>query len=222
MKEIFLKALKTTIPVMMGYLSIGLAYGMLLESKGFPAYYSILISLVVYGGSMQFVMIDLMTSGASLINTALMTVFVHARHLVYGLSMIDEYKDMGAFKPYMIFSLTDETYSLMVNCKESKEYKIMVSFLDQCYWVIGSFLGYVAGSLIAIDTTGIDFAMTALFVIIVVDQFREKEKHIYTYIGFVISIICLIIFGASAFIIPSLIGIIGSLLVIYRRENNVA
>lgn len=222
MKETVMKAFKTSIPVLMGYISIGLAYGVLLESKGFPAYYSILISVVVYGGSMQFVMIDLLTSGATLINTALMTLFVHARHLVYGLSMIDDYKDMGVFKPYMIFSLTDETYSLMVGCKESKEFKIILSFMNQCYWVIGSYLGYVAGSLITIDTTGIDFAMTALFVLIVVDQFRESDKHLYTYIGFIISIVCLIIFGSSAFIIPSLIGIIGSLLIVYRRQDNVA
>lgn len=218
MREAFL----TTIPVMMGYIVLGMAFGMLLESKGYGVIYALLMSCFIYAGSMQFVAINLLTSGATLISGAIMTLLINARHLVYGLSMIKKFEGMGKLKPYMIFSLTDETYSLLVDsqtpegCHE-KIYLFLISFFDQCYWVVGSLVGSLIGSLITINTTGLDFAMTALFVVIVLEQFLTNEKHLYTYIGFIISILCLIIFGSESFIIPSMIGILLSLIILYQK-----
>lgn len=227
MKKNMKAAFKASIPVMMGYIVLGMAFGMLLESKGYHFIYALLMSVFIYAGSMQFVAIELLTSGATLINAAIMTLLINARHLVYGLSMIKKFDDMGALKPYMIFSLTDETYSLLVGSKvpedcDEKYYLFFISFFDQCYWVLGSLIGSLIGSLLTINTTGLDFAMTALFVVIVLEQFLTSSKHIYTYLGFGISIICLLIFGSDAFIIPSMIGIIIGLLLLYKGGKEYA
>lgn len=222
MKKNIMEAIKASIPVMMGYIVLGIAFGMLLESKGYGFIYAFVMSTFIYAGSMQFVAINLLTSGASLVSAAIMTLFVNARHMVYGLSMIKKFKDMGSLKPYMIFSLTDETYSLLVGSKvpdgcEEKYYLFFISLFDQCYWIIGSLIGSFIGSMLSINTTGLDFAMTALFVVIVLEQYLTSEKHIYTYIGFAVSIVCLIIFGSESFIIPSMIGIIVGLLMLYKK-----
>lgn len=210
-----------SIPVLMGYIVLGIAFGMLLSSQGYPIYYALLMSVFIYAGSMQFVTINLLTSGASLISAALMTLFINARHLVYGLSMLDRFQSMGKYKPYMIFSLTDETYSLLVSHKDTdKESMFLISLFNQCYWITGSLIGSAIGSLITINTKGLDFAMTALFVVIVVDQFLNTNKHIPTYIGFVISIVSLFVFGATSFIIPSMIGILTSLMMLYKKEES--
>lgn len=221
MKQNMKAAFKASIPVMMGYIVLGMAFGMLLESKGYHFIYALLMSVFIYAGSMQFVAINLLTSGATLINAAIMTLLINARHLVYGLSMIKRFENMGALKPYMIFSLTDETYSLLVGSKvpddcDEKYYLFFISLFDQCYWILGSLIGSLIGSLLTINTAGLDFAMTALFVVIVLEQFLTSKKHIYTYLGFIISIVCLIVFGSDAFIIPSMIGIIVGLLLLYR------
>lgn len=222
MKKNIKEALKASIPVMMGYIVLGTAFGMLLESKGYGVIYALAMSTFIYAGSMQFVAINLLTSGASLVSAAIMTLFVNARHMVYGLSMIKKFKGMGHLKPYMIFSLTDETYSLLVGSKvpdgcEEKYYLFFISLFNQCYWIIGSLMGSFIGSMLSINTTGLDFAMTALFVVIVLEQYLTSEKHIYTYIGFAVSIVCLIVFGSESFIIPSMIGIIIGLLMLYKK-----
>lgn len=221
MKNNVKKAFVASIPVMMGYIVLGMAFGMLLESKGYGLIYALAMSVFIYAGSMQFVTINLLTAGASLLSGAIMTLLINARHMVYGLSMIKKFENMGALKPYMIFSLTDETYSLLVgkvpDDVDEKYYLFFISFFDQCYWVLGSILGSVAGSLMTINTTGLDFAMTALFIVIVLEQFLTSEKHIYTYLGFMVSMICLLVFGSESFIIPSMIGIIVSLLIMYQK-----
>lgn len=225
MKRNVKEAFIASIPVMMGYIVLGIAFGMLLESKGYNFLYALLMSTFIYAGSMQFVAINLLSAGASFLNAAIMTLLINARHLVYGLSMIKKFEGMGKLKPYMIFSLTDETYSLLVGtqtpqgCSE-KNYYFFISFFNQCYWIMGSVVGALIGSMISINTTGLDFAMTALFVVIVLEQYLSSDKHIYTYIGFVISIGCLIIFGSESFIIPAMIGIIISLLIMYQKGGN--
>lgn len=221
MKKVIKEAFIASVPVLMGYIVLGIAFGMLVQAQGYPIYYTFLMSVFIYAGSMQFVTINLLTSGASLISAILMTLFINARHLVYGISMLDRFKTMGKYKPYMIFSLTDETYSLLVAQKENcdQKYLFFISLFNQCYWVIGSLMGGAIGSLIQINTKGLDFAMTALFVVIVVDQYLNSEKHIYTYLGFIVSIICLVIFGPTSFIIPSMIGILITLIGIYKKEN---
>lgn len=222
MKKTMREAFIASIPVMMGYIVLGMAFGMLLESEGYSFLYALAMSVFIYAGSMQFVAINLLTSGATVINTIIMTLLINARHLVYGLSMIKKFEDMGKLKAYMIFSLTDETYSLLVSAKtpegcSQKYYLFFISLFDQCYWILGSLAGSIIGSLLTINTTGLDFAMTALFVVIVVEQYLSSDKHIYTYLGFFISIACLIIFGSEAFIIPSMIGIVLGLLMMYKK-----
>ena len=177
-KRVIREAFLSSIPVMMGYIVLGIAFGMLLENKGYGVVYALLMSVFIYAGSMQFVAINLLTSGASLISAAIMTLLINARHMVYGLSMIKKFDDMGKFKLYMIFSLTDETYSLLVGSQVPEDcnqryYLFLISFFDQCYWIIGSIIGAFVGSLMTINTTGLDFAMTALFVVIVLEQFLK-------------------------------------------------
>ena len=167
----FRYALKRSIPVMAGYIVLGIGFGMLLGAKGYGIIWALAMSVFIYAGSMQYVAIDLITGGASLISAALMTLMVNARHLFYGISMVERYKDTKPYKPYLIFALTDETYSLVCSGDvpegvEEKKYFFLVSLLNQIYWVIGSVMGSVLGSVLNINTEGIDFSMTALFLVV--------------------------------------------------------
>lgn len=205
-------AFKHSLPIMAGYIVLGTGFGILLESKGYGIGWALLMSTFIYAGSMQYVAIDLMTGGASLIQAALMTVMVNARHLFYGISMIETYKDMEKYKPYLIFSLTDETYSLVCNANvpkgaEKKKYYFLLSLFNQCYWIIGSIIGSLAGSLIQFNTAGIEFSMTALFVVVFIEQWKSSISHISAMAGVISSVICLFLFGPERFIIPSMIAI---------------
>jgi 4-azaleucine resistance transporter AzlC len=161
---------------------------------------------------MQFVAVDLLSSGASLVSAAIMTLLVNARHIIYGISMLSRYTNKGKEKPYLIFSLTDETYALL--CEpvphglDSRKYDFYISALDQLYWVTGSVLGSLLGSALPFDTAGIDFAMTALFVVIFTEQFLDHRNRIPGVIGIAVTTICLLIFGTSSFLIPSMILIV--------------
>lgn len=164
-------AFRQSVPVMLGYIFLGIAFGLLLQDAGYSFVWAFFISVIVYAGSMQFIMVSLMTGGAGLLYTAVMTFFINGRHIFYGLSFVEKYKKMGKACPYMVFSLTDETYSVLCGTKVPegmKEDKVFfwISLFDHSYWVAGSVLGAVAGSYITIDTTGIDFSMTALFLVI--------------------------------------------------------
>lgn len=215
----------STLPVMAGYVVLGAGFGMILKSKGYGIIWAFLMSLFIYAGSMQFVGVNLLTGGASFLTTALTTLMVNARHLFYGISMIDKYKNTGARKPYLIFALTDETYSLVSTGHEEMEHKdyvrycFLVSLFDQCYWVLGSVLGALIGTLFSFDTTGIDFALTALFLTILVDQWRNSKRHAPALIGLAASLICLLIFGADNFLIPSMLVIAAMLLAIRTKEE---
>ena len=211
-------AFLASLPVMAGYVVLGMGFGILLQDKVYGWWWAILMSLTIYAGSMQYVAVDLLSGGASLIAAALMTVMVNIRHLFYGITMLDRYSKTGKEKPYLIFALTDETFSLVCspNLPEGVEehgYYFWVSLMDQCYWVFGSFLGGLIGASVEFNSAGIDFAMTALFVVIFVEQWEKAENHLPAMIGVVISVICLLIFGASSFLIPSMIGITAALLV---------
>lgn len=212
-----------TLPVMAGYLFLGTGFGMLLHAKGYGILYSAAMSIFIYAGSMQYLAVDLLTGGASLITAAITTLMVNARHLFYGISMIDTYKNCGWRKPYLIFALTDETYSL--NCsgapagvEDSKTYFFLVSLFNQCYWVTGSVLGVLAGSLLPINTEGIDFALTALFVTVFVEQWKSTRDHIPALIGVFSSLLCLLLFGPANFLIPAM-GMITLSLILYRRRK---
>ena len=213
-RKTFKYSFLASVSVMAGYVVLGAGFGMLLFDKGYSFWWAILMSCTIYAGSMQFVAVDLLATGASLISTALMTLLVNARHLFYGISMVESYRDMGWRKLYVVFGLTDETYSLV--CGEPKlpegvdrkAYYFTVTLLDQCYWVFGSFLGGFLGSALDINTAGIEFSMTALFVIIFVEQWEKTKQHLPALMGLGISVICLLIFGAGDFLIPSMIGIV--------------
>lgn len=220
------KALKTafpyTVPVLMGYLFLGIAYGVLLAEQGFAWGWALLSSLTIYAGSMQFVAIGLMAAAFSPLQTALMTLMVNARHIFYGFSMLEPYKDMKAFKPYLVFGLTDETYSILCSTKvpegvDEKWFCFFVSLLDQCYWITGSIIGAIAGNFLPFDSTGIDFAMTALFLVIFTEQWETSKSKIPTIAGLVITIACRVAFGAKNFLLFSMAGIAIALIVFKKQ-----
>lgn len=212
-----------TVPVMTGYLCLGFGFGIVMQQNGLGLLWALALSLFVYAGSMQYVAVGLLTSGAGLLTAALTTLAVNARHLFYGLSMIDAYKDMGKKKPYLIFALTDETYSLVAGKQPPKgqdwgSYFLLVSALDQLYWVLGTLLGSLAGQLLPINYEGIDFALTALFVTIFVDQWLSVKNHLPALIGLGASVLCLLLFGSGSFLIPSM-GLISLLLLLSRQKE---
>ena len=205
-------AFKQSVPIMAGYIVLGMGFGVLLESKGYGVLWAIAMSVFIYAGSMQYVAINLITGGASLIATALMTLIVNARHLFYGISMLDKYKNTGKYKPYLIFALTDETYSLVCSGKipegvDRNKYYFLVSLFDQVYWLIGSVIGSVVGSVLNFNTVGIDFSMTALFLVVFVEQWKSTKDHASAIAGVAASVVCLLIFGAGNFVIPAMISI---------------
>lgn len=208
------KAFKESIPVMMGYLVLGFAFGALLVSKGYPVYYALIMSVFIYAGSMQFVTVSLLTAKSTLLNAFIMTLMVNARHIIYGLSMLNRFDKMKGLKPYMIFSLTDETFSLLVkDDKQNKHVSFFISLFNQCYWITGSLIGASISNIITFNTKGLEFSMTALFIVIVIDQIKNNQNHTATTIGFMVTIFSLIIFSNDNFVIISLIGIIFALIV---------
>ena len=220
------KALKAafpyTIPVMIGYLFLGIGFGILLTGKGYPWWLSPLMALFIYAGSMQFVAIDIFSKAFNPLNALILTLTVNARHLFYGLSMLTKFKDMDQKKPYLIFALTDETYSLLCSTEppqgiDRNWFYFFIALLDQIYWVTGCTLGSVAGSLVKFNTTGIDFVMTALFVVIMVEQWESSKNHLPVLIGIGVSAICLLLFGKDLFILPSMISIL-VIVTIFRKS----
>ena len=173
-RRAFAAAFPATVPVLMGYLSIGIAFGLMLEAVGYNVIWAFFMSLTIYAGSGQYMGVELLATGAALVNVAALTLILNFRHLVYGLSLLEKFRGMGVRKLYMIFSLTDETYALLSSARvpervDPHDYYFAVAVLDHSYWILGSVIGSVAGALIQFDTTGIDFAMTALFLVIAVD-----------------------------------------------------
>lgn len=216
-------ALVDTVPVMTGYVCLGFGFGILMEQNGMGLLWALALSLFVYAGSMQYVAVGLLASGAGLLTAALTTLAVNARHLFYGLSMIDVYKDMGAQKPYLIFALTDETYSLVAGRTlpdgvSRGGYYLLVSVLNQCYWVVGTMLGSLVGAWLPINYAGIDFALTALFVTIFTDQWLNTRNHLPALIGVGATLVCLVLFGSGRFLIPSM-GLITLLLLLTRGRE---
>ena len=220
-------AFTATIPVLTGYLVLGFGYGILLQSKGFGVLWALATSALIYAGSMQYLAVDLMAGGASLIAAALTTLMVNARHLFYGISMIDKYKGAGKKKPYLIFALTDETYSLVCRdidlpAPQRHRYCFLVSLFDQIYWVTGSVLGALAGAVLPFSVEGIDFALTALFVTVFVEQWLSTKDHTAALAGLGASMVCLLIFGSENFLIPAMIAITLLLTLLRGRKGGAA
>ena len=225
MKRIIKSAFVATVPVLAGYLVLGFGFGIILKSAGYDTLLAFAMSLFIYAGSMQYAAIGLLTGGASLITAFLTTLMVNARHLFYGISMLDKYKNTGIKKPYIIFALTDETYSLVctdnnsIPDNEKSNYYFLVSLFNQIYWVVGSVIGAVAGSLISFNSEGIDFALTALFITVFIEQWLNSEKHAPAIVGVTATVICLLVFGKEKFLIPAM-AVILLLLCIKKEENS--
>lgn len=221
-----IKALKAafphTIPVLTGYLFLGFAFGILLSSKGYSVGWAIAMSTVIYAGAMQFVAISLLTAAYQPLYAFVITLVVNARHLFYGISMLGQFSETGRKKPYLIFGLTDETFSILCSAEPPRDidrgwFMFFISLLNQIYWIIGSALGGMLGSMIAFNTKGIDFVMTALFVVIFIEQWKSQKYHTPAIIGIAASAVCLLIFGASNFIIPAMVMIVVLLTLLRTR-----
>lgn len=212
-----------TLPVMTGYLVLGIGFGILLEENGYGVGWSLAMSLFIYAGSMQYLAVSLLSGGASLLTAAITTLMVNARHLFYGISMIEAYQGAGKKKPYLIFALTDETYSLVTRTPAPEGmsrhlYCFLVSLLDQCYWVAGCVAGSLLGAALPISFEGIDFALTALFVTVFVDQWLSTKHHLPALIGVMSTVMCLLLFGQDIFLIPSMV-LIALLLTVTRKAG---
>ena len=220
-KKALTAAFPHTIPVLAGYLFLGIAYGIYMRVSGFSFLYPTITALVIFGGSLEFVCVSMLLAPFAPVQTFIMAVMIQARHLFYGLAMLDKYKNTGLKKFYLIYSLSDETFS--VNCSadipegaDKGWFYFFVSLLDQSYWVFGAFLGSVAGSYLNFDTKGLSFVMTAMFTAIFCDQWLKEKRHYTAWIGLGAAALCLTLFGADSFLIPSMLCML-VLLTVFRR-----
>ena len=208
-----------TLPVMSGYVVLGFGFGILLHRSGYGLVWSFCMSLFIYAGSMQYMAVSLLSGGAGLLTAALTAFVVNARHLFYGISMVEAYRGAGKKKPYLIFALTDETYSLVSRQREPDlGYCFLVSLFDQIYWVAGSVLGSLAGSLLPVNFEGIEFVLTALFVTMFVEQWLSSKDHGPALIGLLATAACLLLFGKDIFLIPSMAAI-AAILILKRGKG---
>jgi 4-azaleucine resistance transporter AzlC len=219
--KIFRRAFIVTLPVMAGYLVLGLGFGILLRVAGFGALWALAMSIFMYAGSMQYVGVSLLSGGASLVTVAVTTLMVQARHLFYGISLIDRYRGAGAKKLYLMHALTDETYSLVTSVHvpdfaDEKSYYFAISLLNHLYWITGCMLGSLAGAILPFSSEGVDFAMTALFVTIFVEQWVTEKEHRPALAGAGCTILCLLVFGSESFLIPAMALILLSLVLLRR------
>ncbi len=219
------KAFVDTIPVMTGYIPLGIGFGIMLQAEGYNYLWAFMMSIVIYAGSMQYLTVGLLASAASPITAALSTLLVSARHLFYGISLIEKYNVKGLKKFYLMIGLSDETYSLVTGVKLTPDihphkYYLWVTFFNQVYWAVGCVAGALAGEVIGFDTTGIDFALTALFVTMFIEQWLSTKEHRPALIGLAATGICLFLLGSENFLIGSMIVII-LLISILRRKLDV-
>lgn len=212
-----MKALKAafpyTLPICVGFLFLGMSYGFLMRSKGFSFWYPMFMSMFIFAGSMEFVTVNLLLSAFHPLSAFLLTLMINARHLFYGISMLEKYKNTGLKKPYLIFGMCDESFS--INCTidppegvDKGWFMLFVTLLNQIYWVTGAIAGALLGYVIHFNTKGIEFVMTALFVVMFADQWKNKKSHISALVGLGCSVVCLVIFGSRSFIIPAMACII--------------
>ena len=215
-------AFPVTVPVLMGYLAIGMAFGLMLQSAGYGVAWAFLMSLTIYAGSGQYLGVSLLASGAPLTQVAFLTLMINFRHLVYGLSMLEKFRGMGPRKLYMIFSLTDETYALLSSAQapadvREHDFYFSVALLNHSYWIAGSVIGSLAGAALGFDTTGVDFAMTALFLVIAVGQWRAAGSHLPALLGGAATLVSLLLVGAEDMLLPAL-GVIVFALALLRSR----
>ena len=210
-------AFPATVPVMTGYFCLGFAYGLLMVSKGFSPVWPVVMSLLVYGGSIQFLAVTLLTAAFDPIAAFLLSFMVNARHIFYGLSMLEPYRTTGAARPALIALLTDETFSVVSATEvpegvSPRDYWLWVSVLDHAYWVGATAVGALFGNLLTFDTTGMDFALTALFVVLFMEQWKKRENRLSGVVGVACAALSLALFGAENMVIPAMVMILAVLL----------
>lgn len=224
-KQKLLRSLKfafpKTLPIFAGFWFLGLSYGIYMNVSGFSFVYPMLMSLTIFGGSLEFVAVAMLLSPFAPVQTFIMTLMIQARHLFYGISMLEKYKDTGWKKFYLIFGMCDESFSINYSTEVPEDidkgwFMFFVTLLNHMYWFTGSTIGGILGSLITFNTEGISFVMTAMFVVIFLDQWLKEKQHYSSLIGVLVSVICLVIFGADSFLIPTMACIV-CLLTFFRK-----
>ena len=220
-RRAFCAAFPHTVPILAGFWFLGMAYGIYMDVSGFSVWYTLLMATVIFGGSLEFVAVSLLLSPFAPLATFLLALMIQARHLFYGLSMLDKYKGLGRKRWYLIFGLCDETFS--INCSTSLPsgidrgwYYFFVTLLNQLYWVSGSVIGNLLGNLLTFDMRGLDFVLTAMFVVIFLEQYLHDRQHLTAIIGIAATVVSRLVFGPSAFIIPAML-IILALLTLLRQ-----
>ena len=210
-----------TIPIMAGFLFLGITYGIFMNVSGFSFVYPMLTSIVIFAGSMEFVTVNLLLGAFNPLQALLMTLMVNARHLFYGLALLEKYRIPGLKRLYLIFGMCDESFS--INCSaeppegvDRSLFMFFVTLLNQCYWVAGCTLGGIFGSLLTFNTEGLDFAMTAMFVVIFLENWLKEKDHISSLVGLGVTLLSLVIFGADKFVIPGMLAILGVLTLLRR------
>ena len=221
-RKAFCFAFPKTIPILTGFLFLGASYGIYMTSLGFSFVYPTVMSLTIFGGSLEFVTGEMLTESFAPLSVFLLALMIQARHLFYGISMLDKYKGTGKKKMYLIFGLCDESFS--INCSaviphdiDAGWFMFFVTILNHGYWVTGAMLGGIIGSVIPFNIAGIEFVMTALLVVIFLDNWLKEENHSFSLIGVVASVACLLVFGADGFMIPTLLCILAFISLIYTR-----
>ena len=215
-KRSFLAALPQTMPILAGFLFLGFSYGFYMRSMGFSFLYPMLMALTIFGGSLEFVAVSLLMGSFAPLQTLLITLMIQARHLFYGISMLEKYKGTGWKKGYLIFGMCDESFSINYSAKipenaDAGWFMFFVTLLNQFYWVSGAALGGIFGAYIPINPEGLEFVMTALFVVIFLEQWLKEKKHYTALIGLIASLLCLLGFGAESFLLPTMICILAGL-----------
>lgn len=227
-KKAFKAAFPYTIPIFAGFWFLGLTYGIYMNVSGFSFLYPMLMSITIFAGSMEFITANMLLGSFSPVQAFLMTLMINARHLFYGISMLDRFRGTGLKKLYLIFGMCDETFSINYTAQIPPDvdrgwFMFFVTLLNHFYWFSGSALGGIFGSFIHFDTEGLDFVMTAMFVVIFMEQWLKDKQHISALLGLGISVLCLLIFGADNFIIPSMAAMLlmltGMRKPIERREE---
>lgn len=220
-KKAFKAAFPKTIPILAGFLFLGFSYGLYMRVSGFSFIYPMLMAITIFGGSLEFVAVTMLLGSFAPLQTLIMTLVIQARHLFYGISMLEKYKGTGWKKPYLIFGMCDESFS--INCSadipngvDKGWFMFFVTLLNQLYWVTGATLGGLLGSFITFNTQGLEFVMTALFVVIFLEQWLKEKRHYTALIGVICSAVCLLIFGSDSFMIPTMVCIL-CLLTVFKK-----
>lgn len=229
MQNKYVKAFKAafphTLPILAGFLFLGMTYGIYMRVSGFSFLYPLFMSLAIYAGSVEFVTVDLLLGAYHPLAAFIMAFMINARHLFYGISMLDKYKGVGLKKIYLIFGLCDETFSVNYTADipdgvDKGLFMVFVTLLNQIYWVSGATLGGLFGSFIRFDTEGLDFVMTAMFTVIFLEQWLKEKNHTSAMAGILLSLVCLVLFGAQSFLIPAMLSILVFLTLMQKRLSN--